>query len=387
MRIISKNKWIGFLILFSMKLTLDSFIATSVAQPKKNIEKPEEAVSRIKEMCLSILYQAAKNKNSFIRSAAYRSAGESGDPSLIPFLKQGAKDVYPTARQFALQTLRKISPKDALALAEEMASDSDIWVKSLVIETLADEGGPVFIPKIKEYLNDPDETIHLAVAEALFKLGQKHRLPFLIGYLDHSIFRDQVIGRLGNLNNILARHHLEKLLSDSDPQTVYYTLKALGKNPNSKIISNLRELIHHPHPSVRKEAATVLGKLHIVGSEALLQGVCFDEDAMVRLAAAVALNKLNSKACQDEFARALDNPDYGVRSASARILGMLNLPEREILLAKAMKDKNSRVRSAAVRATGMMGGPKALSLLLNVLHDPQEVIRTYAAGNLIKILN
>ena len=49
-------------------------------------------------------------------------------------------------------------------------------------------------------------------------------------------------------------------------------------------------------------------------------------------------------------------------------------------------DKNIRVRTSATRAVGMMGGARAFPLLLSKLEDSQEVVRTYAAGNIIKLM-
>jgi len=39
-----------------------------------------------------------------------------------------------------------------------------------------------------------------------------------------------------------------------------------------------------------------------------------------------------------------------------------------------------------VRAAGMMGGPEAFPILHAALDDPLEVVRTYAAGNLLRLL-
>ncbi|SVA78549.1 uncharacterized protein METZ01_LOCUS131403, partial [marine metagenome] len=47
---------------------------------------------------------------------------------------------------------------------------------------------------------------------------------------------------------------------------------------------------------------------------------------------------------------------------------------------------NIRVRTSATRAVGMMGGARAFPLLLSKLEDSQEVVRTYAAGNIIKLM-
>jgi HEAT repeat protein len=107
---------------------------------------------------------------------------------------------------------------------------------------------------------------------------------------------------------------------------------------------------------------------------------------MVRLSAAVALSRKGSDDCRDVFVTALQNPDYGIRSTAARVLGKTELPSREQLLSVALGDKNIRVRTSATRAVGMMGGHKAFQLLLSRLEDSQEVVRAYAAGNLIKLM-
>ena len=52
----------------------------------------------------------------------------------------------------------------------------------------------------------------------------------------------------------------------------------------------------------------------------------------------------------------------------------------------ALGDNHSRVRTAAVRAVGMMGGPEAFPILVELLQDSLEVVRAYAAGNLIHLL-
>jgi HEAT repeat protein len=114
--------------------------------------------------------------------------------------------------------------------------------------------------------------------------------------------------------------------------------------------------------------------------------LCSDPDAMVRLSAAVATEKMGLDSCRGVFGQLLGAEDFGVRSATARVLGEVDIAPRADLLARALKDQNIRVRTAAVRAAGMMGGSRALPLLLAMLEDPKEVIRAYAAGNLIALL-
>ena len=75
-------------------------------------------------------------------------------------------------------------------------------------------------------------------------------------------------------------------------------------------------------------------------------------------------------------------------TSSRKSLSVMLRPIRNriALLSLALEDPNTRVRTAAVRAVGMMGGAEAFPMLFNMLDDPQEVIRAYAAGNMIKLL-
>jgi len=100
----------------------------------------------------------------------------------------------------------------------------------------------------------------------------------------------------------------------------------------------------------------------------------------------LSMHRLGSAECRPVFEELLDHKDYAVRASTARVLGDVDIPNRTRLLAKALGDANARVRTAAVRAAGKMGGPEAFQLLIQMLDDPQEVIRAYAAGNLLRLM-
>ena len=101
-------------------------------------ERPDQVLGKLRHRCLSILGMAMKNENAFVRGAAARAAGESEDRSVLPLLAKAAEDVYPTTRLFALQSVKKISPKKSVELARSMVRDRDIWVKSAALEMLGD---------------------------------------------------------------------------------------------------------------------------------------------------------------------------------------------------------------------------------------------------------
>ena len=341
-------------------------------------------VSKLKSQCFTVLREAMSNENSFVRSAAVRAAGESGDSALIDLLKKGGGDVHPTTRLFALQALVKISSEEAYALAKTLLNDSDMWVQGASLEVLAETGGKKAISLIKPFLNAPDVTVRLAAAASLYRLGEKNSVILDTLRGTDATLRYQAIGYLGKIGTVEVMPYLVRTLDDPDEEIVFYSLQAIGDKGGIVPFSRLRDLVGSRNPSIRYQAVLLMG--YIPDSIALVKERCADGDGMVRLSAAVSLHRLGSDMCHNVFAESLKDPDFGIRSSAARILGTTPLADRAQLLSLALRDSNSRVRTAAVRAAGMMGGPEAFSLLAQMLDDSTEAIRAYAAGNLIKLI-
>lgn len=350
--------------------------------------KPEAIVEKIRQRCLHVLELAIENENPFVRSAAIRAAGESEDPAVIPLLKKGSGDSYPTSRLFALQGLKKISFAETRALIEEtMIRDADMWVRGAAVEFLGELGGKDSAPAIRNFLEDPDLTVRLAAATALFKLGEKERLSIILKTLKKKNvnYQYQAIGYLGKIGKQVLPH-LAELLDAPNNGTVIYSLKAIRENAEPSLFPRLKTLAQRSDPSLRRQALLALEHLPTQASQDILKEACSDVDPMVRLSAAVALNRQGIPACQAVLSDSLKDKDFGVRSSAARALGEISMANKANLLAEALNDPNARVRTAAVRAAGMMGGPDAFPLLMKMLEDPNEAIRAYAAGSLIKLL-
>ena len=107
---------------------------------------------------------------------------------------------------------------------------------------------------------------------------------------------------------------------------------------------------------------------------------------MVRLSAAEGLKRLGvAKAAV--YRAALSHDDYGVRHFAVGSLRRVWKAEAIPLLETALKDAAPRVRIAAIRAIGEVGDSRHLPLLKAALRDPDLAARTYAAGNIARILN
>jgi len=349
--------------------------------------RPETVFKKIRETSLAVLQEAYQNERAFLRAAAARAAGESQDVNVIPLLNKATEDVYPTARLFALQGLQKVSPATALKAARRMTGDTDIWVRSAAVEILGDEGGPEVVEEVRAFLKSYDVPMRMAASSGLVKHGEGKYLADVLEPLTHPIpdRRYQAIGYLGKIGTEEVLPHLSKLFDHEEPEMVFYSLKAVEGKATPDMLPKLRELIKRDNASVRQAAALAMGNLR--EAEPDLIPLCADKDGMVKLSAALALNRMGSNSCQIVFEELLKHPDYSVRSSTARVLGESKIPDRVRLLKMALDDEHSRVRTAAVRAVGMMGGPEAFPILVELLQDPLEVVRTYAAGNLIHILH
>jgi HEAT repeat protein len=364
----------------SLLLSLAAIVSSVAASDTK------EVLQKLREDCQLLLRETYKNENSFVRAAVLRAAGESKDLELIPLLNKGIRDYYPTARLFALQGLKNVSPKVALIAARKMTDDQDIWVRSAAVELLGDEGGTEAVEEIRGYLKSYDVPIKLAASAGLVKLGEKHYIKEVLEPLTHPIpdRRYQAIGHLGKIGTKEVLPHLVKLFEHTEPEMVFYSLKALEGKATLEMLPRLRELTKHPNHDIRQAAAMAMSNLP--EAEADLIPLCADKDGLVKLSAAVALHRIGSDSCQVVFEELLSHENFEVRSSMARVLGETPIPQRVKVLTAALRDSHSRVRTAAVRGVGMMGGPDAFPLLVKMLADPQEAIRAYAAGNLIRLL-
>ena len=367
---------------------LKSFIFLIIFFPQMGIaeSRPDTVVNKIRETSIKILYEAYKSERAFLRAAAARAAGESQDAELAPLLNKATEDVYPTTRLFALQGLQKVSTSEALKAARRMTEDTDIWVRSAAVEILGDEGGPEVVDEVRRFLKSYDVPVRMAASSGLVKHGEEKYLEDVLDPLTHPIpdRRYQAIGYLGKIGTEAVLPHLSELFNHAEPEMVFYSLKALEGKSTIEMLPKLRELLGSENPSIRQAAALAMSNMRVAEED--LIPLCADNDGMVKLSAALALNRMGSESCQIVFEELLKHTDYTVRSSTARVLGESKVPDRVRLLKIALEDKHSRVRTAAVRAVGMMGGPEAFPILAELLQDSLEVVRTYAAGNIIHLL-
>jgi len=350
--------------------------------------KTGEVVAKIRKRCYAILQQAMKSEEAFVRSGAARAVGESEDPGLIPLLEKGAKDFYPTTRQFALQGISNLSKSKAKTLGRERLEDSNVWVKSTALDLLADLNDTESIDAIKPLLKAPDRMVRLAAAYTLVRLGEEEYFDELIRAVKggDTIHRFQAITYLGKIGDDASLRQLKELLESDEEQVLSASLKSLGEQAEMESFRTFVKLSLHESPTVRRNAVLAMGYLPPNAVRKQVKLFCTDSAPLVQLSAALVMHRLKSAECNNTFVELMGHKDFAVRASTARVLGKVDIPDRTRLLAQALGDSKVRVRTAAVRAAGQMGGPEAFQLLIQMLDDPQEVIRAYTAGNLLRLM-
>lgn len=143
----------------------------------------------------------------------------------------------------------------------------------------------------------------------------------------------------------------------------------------------------HPHPKVRRAAATALGGFRDAGVAGALLGCCDDPSYFVAGAAYEALGKTRDPRAFDALAAALDRPSWGETLAAGAARGLAATADPRALaplLAAAAAGRPEPLRRAAAKALAGLGAlvdavrvPVA-DAVERLLDDPAYLVRAAA---------
>ena len=381
-------------------IILTGMVITTLAVRSLHPFKSEE--EKLTESSLAFLKKALEDPDPFLRSAAAKAIADSGHPTAQLLLEDALKDHHPTVRIFAVEGLRDFPTVDAIRLLSHALKDTDASVRLTAVRIMADrhdrlKEAEVIHPLLKKSVRDQD----LSVSMVSLGILRRSAYPGTLQTLREALNAEQAEVRLsaafalGLTQDPEAVELLRRALSDSDATVRGYAVQAIGELNTPEGLPYLLEALSDPDPSVRSTAVTALSSANSPGILPLLRETAHDPDRLVRLSAGLALLKLGETQAGRFVQEALQDPDYGIRSAAARSLGELirqgptgiQAAEAILLLAPLLGDDVQRVRSAAVRALGMTGHSEAKPLLVHAFQDISPIVRCYAAGALLRILN
>ncbi len=359
---------------------------------------PELAIPLLKEISIGIIKLSLSHENLFVRSAAVKAVGEMGDVKLTPLIIPGLRDSETFVRFFAVESIGLLGGPDALKLFMAAGNDPDGMVRVGAVKAIDDmaeenskrgeQNGAALNKLLATFSDDADITVQLFSLAAMAKWGDQDAFPKMLEIIQglESNPRSAGAAALGRSKMKEAVPLLVDFIADPDESLRMYAAEAMGDISSGDLYSPLVKALSDPVPSVRAAAATSLGKLGDQRAIPLLTKLLGDSDVIVQVSAAEGLHYLGKKKFSI-YRDALTAEDYAIRHFAIGSLRKIGGEEAFRLLSESMQDTATRVRIATIRALGEIGGIKALPLLKESLKDPDLAVRTYAAGNVGRVLN
>lgn len=358
---------------------------------------PEHSKAVLKEIAIVMVKLSLKDENYFVRSAAIKTLGEMGDQILIPLIIPGLRDSAMFVRFFAVESLGQLGGLEALKLIMAAGKDRNGTVRTAVVKVLNDMGddrgteeqdGLHLGNLLAIFSDDADSAVRLFALAAMSKLGDKQAYAALLEGIEGLAADDLMVGvvALGRSRNSLSAKPLTRYIESSDQTLRMVAAEAMGEFFSPLFYEPLKKAIQDQDAAVRGAAATSLGKL---GNRAIipeLEALTGDSNPTVRISAAEGLKRLGIEK-PEIYEAALKDPDYGVRHFAIGSLRKTWGSKAVPMFAFATKDSTQRVRLTAIRAIGALGEIERLPLLKAALKDPDQAARTYAAGNVVRLIN
>ncbi len=353
---------------------------------------PKAALKMLDEIGLGIIKKSLTHENGFVRSAAVKALGEMGNPVQISLIVPGLRDPETFVRFFSAEALGTLGGDEALKLLLALQSDPESMVRVAAVKSL----DMLEIPTVKSttmgkfispFLNDSDPTVGLFALAAQARRGEPAATPEILhkmASLDGHTFPAAIVA-LGRTQRPEALSPLIKLLKHPDATLRTYAAEALGELALKEAYLPLTSGLRDQDASVRASTATSLGKVHDSRSIPLLIQALSETDLKVRISAAEGLRRLGQSHLEP-YEAALRETDYAIRHFAIGSIRKAWGSEAIPLLAGALNDSAPRVRIAVVRAIGEIGEVKEIALLKQALQDSDLAVRTYAAGNIGRIL-
>ena len=156
-------------------------------------------------------------------------------------------------------------------------------------------------------------------------------------------------------------------------------VEALQDSGSTDALPLIRLAMTDEHPGVRFAACVALGVLKDHASRSRLESMASDKDASVSAAAVFALHRLGDDRHTGRLsALLLEHKEPTVRRNAALLLGMLGEPGSVKLLARAMRDNDAGVRDHALEAMARLGNREAAQELSFMANSGVGSVETFA---------
>jgi HEAT repeat protein len=233
-----------------------------------------------------------------------------------------------------------------------------------------------------------------AAAEALGEIGDERALGPLLAALGRSSLREPVLESLGMIGNVNTLAPLVAGLADplrivrevsavalltifrkSGPAEREEMIRSVRSGMSERTADFLEELLSTTAGDLQKAAITALGWAGKESSVEKLLALLKEED--IEEPVVQALKTIDGRATAVLLGHVADDNAL-VRRVVARVLGETGAPGVEDVLIAMLEDENGHVRSTAAESLGRLGSRKAVGPVLRLLEDEYQSVQESA---------
>ncbi|NSW57439.1 MAG: HEAT repeat domain-containing protein [Armatimonadetes bacterium] len=331
---------------------------------------------------LPIVTGLLADPDSRVRQAAGEvlvASGRSAVKPLVDALVSDRSDLH----EPAADCLRQIGLPAAQALIDVANAapaagwdDASPWARSRAIEVLADIQPDGLGEHLTRRVRDTAETVRVAAARAIQKIGHADAVPVLLEGIDDDTpaARDARLAALCSFGQVAVPTLIEKMENPAwaGSPALAAALASLGEVVEDAIVS----LLDDPSPERRLLAARTLHDMRLERAAHGLYLRTSDTDERVRLAAALALAQLPPEHASPLLAD-LSSPDEALRRHAVAALAVQSETALDQAAAKVV-DPDPVARRETLRLLHIIARDKDRDAVLGALGDPDPDVRVEA---------
>jgi HEAT repeat protein len=245
------------------------------------------------------------------------------------------------------------------------------------------------VPHLLRALEDPEDVVQRAAAEALVKINDTSIFPSLIANLNAERpsvrqYSAYILGQLATRENKPVVEALEKLSADRESSVrleVIYALYKIGSSSSAPIFTGG---LVDDEPRIRSYCANALGNLKLPDArEALTAALEGEQDADVRRSIIFAIGQIGGSYSAKVLAEAAIGESSSLRADIADALAEIKTPEATQALTEMLDDRDPTVRARAAAALINVKDSVAAGPLAKALKDRSVLVRRPASQALI----
>ena len=325
---------------------------------------------------LDILLKHAWSNKHDVRVSAILMLGLMQDEKVYtPLLDISQEENYAEDVKKAFVFIGKDKPESLLPLLE---TDS-LYQKRFICEIAGRIASPVYSPIFTEYLTHEDGHIRSIAALALSKIGNPDSIKFIQPLLADQFtdVQEAAVEALSTFGKHLSSIEYMSLLHSENPSLRKNAALILGKIHALEAVPALGFALKDGNVEVRKACIEAFSLLKTADSIKFLIIALTDENPSIRVSASLSLGLIGGEGVSEALANLLSDSDDAVRVAVSKAFGMLADVNIVTLLIELLSDKNGFVVTTTIESLSAIGGEDARSALLRMLsHSDKEIVRT-----------